>query len=312
MFIHLHGHSHYSLLEAIGHPKNIVREASDHGMTALALTDYNGLFGAIEFYKACKDAQIKPLLWTEVGFVQDRKTKDKSEQAGTVVLLAKNYAGYQNLLKIMSEANLTGRNNGKARIDIDLLGQYSQDLYLLIWWRQSVAAQMIIRNEEITLIEEIITKLAKTVDKENLIIELLVQDETEFPQIKKVNTALEKIASSQEITLTCANNYHYIDEADQKVSEVALAIKDGNRMFDEQRRKVTMQQHIMSENEIQDIAKNNGRDAQLIKLMINNTQRIADSIDIELPLWQILFPKYESPEQIKDLYDNHKDELIAN
>ncbi len=310
MFTHLHGHSHYSLLEAIGNPKNIVREAKDLWMKAIALTDYNGLFWAIEFYKAAKDAEIQPIIWVEVWYVHDLHHKAKLEDIWNIVLLAKNYSWYKQLLKIVSEANLKGWHEDKARIDANLLKEFSNDLYLLIWWMNSSFAKMILRNEDDLKIKEDLQDLIHIMWKENIIIELTIQDESSFPQVKKINKYSEKLASEMEIVLTCSNNFHYIDQADQKVSEVALAIKDWKRMFDEDRRKVSLQQHIMSEIEIKEIATNNWWDSTTIDLMINNTSVITDSIDIELPLWKILFPKYESPEHIKLLYNQNKDILI--
>lgn len=311
MYIHLHWHSHYSLLEAIGKPKDLVREAKDYGMTALALTDYNGLFWAVEFYRACKDAEINPIIWVELWYVYDQHTRDKNEDCGNIVLLAKNYTGYQQLLKIVSEANLHGRNNSKARIDHALLSKYSGGLMILLSGMHSHAAKLITQNEDNAKISEEIAMLAKLVGTENILIEITVQDESVYPEIKKVNTALAKLASSWEYVLTCANNYHYIDEADQKVSEVALAIKDGKRMFDEDRRKVSMQQHIMNEDEIRQILTDNGYESSNIDHMIENTQKVADSIQLDIPMDTILFPKYESPNHIQELYEKYKDELIV-
>lgn len=312
MFIHLHWHSHYSLLEAIGKPKNLVREAVDHGMSALALTDYNGLFGAIEFYQTCKDAEIKPIIWVELGLVHDISTKEKNEEISTIVLLAKSFDGYQHLLKIVSEANLHGRNNDKARIDLSILSKYTWEIIILIWGLHSYIAKSVLNNEDPAKISENVARLVQIVGKENTILELTVQDESKYPDIKKINTYTQQLATDLEVHLTCANNYHYIDQADQKVSEVAKAIKDGKRMFDEDRRKVTLQQHLMSEDEIREILQDNGYDAQLIQQMITTTTEIAQEIDIDIPLGEILFPKYESPEHIKELYETQKDTLIVD
>lgn len=167
------------------------------------------------------------------------------------------------------------------------------------------------KNEDTTKIAEEITRLSDLVGTSHTIIELTVQDESAHPNIAKINKHLEKLATQLELPLTCANNYHYIDEADQKVSEVALAIKDGKRMFDDDRRKVSLQQHIMSEQEIRDILTDNGYDTDRIQQMIQSTADIADMIDLDIPLNKILFPKYESPDQIKELYEKHKDGLVV-
>jgi DNA polymerase-3 subunit alpha len=106
MFVQLHGHSHYSLLEAIGKPKDLIAQAKKLGMSALGLTDYNGMYGAIDFYKTCLKEEIKPLLGVELVLVQDRTNKETKENPGTICLLAKNHQGYLDLLEIVSHANL--------------------------------------------------------------------------------------------------------------------------------------------------------------------------------------------------------------
>lgn len=312
MFSHLHWHSHYSLLEAIGKPKDIVAKAEELGMSSIALTDYNGLYGAIEFYQACKDVDIKPIIWVELGYVPDHTEQPKQEDIGTVVLVAKNYDWYQALLKLVSEANLNGRNNGKARIDFWLLQQYSANLIVLLWGKQNFVSKLILKNESESKITEEIERITKLVWPKRCIIELLVQDHEQFPEIKKINTQLESLASKLKLPLVCTNNYHYVNPEDQKVSEVALAIKDSKRMFDDDRRKKTTAEHIMSEQEISDMMEKNWYEKPVITQMIQTSKNIAESIDLEIPLGQILFPKYESPDDIKKLYEQHKDKLVVD
>ena len=100
-------------------------------MTSLAITDYAGLYGAIEFYQAAKKSDIKPIIGVELGYVSDMHHKDATENAGTIVLLAKNYTGYEHLLKIVSEAHLQGFHK-IPRIDHACLQKYSSDLIALI------------------------------------------------------------------------------------------------------------------------------------------------------------------------------------
>lgn len=120
MYTHLHLHSHYSLLQALGDPKAYVAKAKELSMSSLAITDYNGLYGIIEHYKYCKKASIKPLLGVELYLVQNYTIKPKDEVSASIVLLATDYSGYKNLLKLTSHGNLEGRH-GKARIDLKLL-----------------------------------------------------------------------------------------------------------------------------------------------------------------------------------------------
>jgi DNA polymerase-3 subunit alpha len=106
MFTHLHVHSHYSILQAIGTPTDYIKKAKALGMSALALTDSDGMYGCIEHYKSCKKQGIKPLLGVELTLVQDYQQKTQLDHPQRIVLLAKNYQGYQSLLQLTSHANL--------------------------------------------------------------------------------------------------------------------------------------------------------------------------------------------------------------
>ncbi len=309
MYIHLHGHSHYSLLEAIGQPKDIVREAKDYEMTAIALTDYNGLYGAIEFYSACKKAEIKPIIWVELWLVPDASVRKKDEHSWNIVLIAKDEEWYATLLKLTSESHLHGWNINKARIDMKMLTHYHTWLIALMWWPGSSLAEAILSGWEASAIEHI-TQISDLLWKENTILELCVQDENKYSNIKTINRQVEKLRTHLELTCVCSNNYHYIDQTDQEVFEVALNIKDGKRMFDEDRRKVTLEQYIMNEDDIRNQLESNWYEASLIEELIWNTQLVADRCNVNIPMWTILFPKYESPDQIKDLYEKHKGEMI--
>jgi DNA polymerase III alpha subunit len=92
---------------------------------------------------------------------------------------------------------------------------------------------------------------------------------------------------------------------------MALAIKDGYKMYDEVRRKPKWAYHIMDEEEIVEIMTWNGYDEKQISDWIGNNNKIAESIDVKIQLWQYLFPNYENPEDVKELYEKHKDELVV-
>lgn len=90
MFTHLHGHSSFSFLEAIGRPPKIIAKAKELGMNAIAITDYNGMYGCIRFYQAAKAEDIKPIIGVELGFVLDINSVIPTNQIGNIVLLAEN------------------------------------------------------------------------------------------------------------------------------------------------------------------------------------------------------------------------------
>lgn len=310
MYIHLHWHSHYSLLEGLGKPADFVAGAKSYGMPALWLTDYNGMYGAIEFYQACKKADIKPILWVELGLVHDRTIKDKGENSWNIVLIAENYTGYSNLLKIVSHANLEWFH-GKARMDFDLLREFHAWLFCCVGGDSSYLGQMILRNEPRNKIEETIRLLQQIVGEDRVYLELIAQYENKLKDLKKVNPAIQELGASLWVPLLVSTNYHYVKPDDKEVFEVALSIKDGKQIYDEDRRRVTGDYYLMSEDELKEMMiEKNGYDIALVDEMIANNQALADRTQLEIPMGKILFPSYSSPEDIIALYEQHKTELI--
>jgi len=134
-FVHLHCHSHYSLLDGASPIQKLVSRAKELGMNALALTDHGNLYGALQFYQACRDAQINPVLGYEAYVAPDSRfdrggalrAKDASYH---LTLLAKNRTGFQNLIKMASRAYLEGFYH-KPRIDRELLADHSEGIICL-------------------------------------------------------------------------------------------------------------------------------------------------------------------------------------
>src|SRR3989344_1257205 len=133
-FVHLHTHSHYSLLEAIPKISELVAAAVVDGQKALALTDNGNLYGAIDFYKECKENDIKPILGVDF-FVAPRGRAQKEhrvdDQTSRLVLLAKNMAGYRNLLQLVSKSHLEGFYS-RPRIDRELIELYHDGIIAIL------------------------------------------------------------------------------------------------------------------------------------------------------------------------------------
>lgn len=312
MFTHLHGHSHYSLLEALGTPGAIVSSIKGHGMTAAALTDYNGMYGAIEFYQACLKAEIKPILWVELWFVHNHLEQPKDEQTGNIVLLARNIDWYQSLLKLTSLANLNGYHEGKARIDRELLKTHAGNIIALLWWTSSYLGKLILSQESNSKIQEILWQFKDILWPDAVYLEYIAQSEKKLSDLKQVNKHILTLAEQVQLPCLVSCNFHYVNKNDAEAAEVALAIKDGKRIFDSDKRAITADWYIMSEEEIIATLQHNGLAPDTIDILINTTQQVTDSIDLKLPMWDLLFPKYDSPQHIKDLYETHKDQLISH
>ena len=309
MFVHLHWHSTFSFLEAIGKPWKIASRAKELGMPAVAITDYNGIYGTIKFLQACKDEWIKPIIWAELGFVLDFASKNVVENIGNIVILAQNNDGYQNLMELISFA---GKEwiVGKPKIDVSVLSRLWSGIIAFFWWKESWIWKMILNDEKEEKIKEIINMIQNAVGKENTYLEIIAQQESLDNDLQKVNHAI--LSLSKELNVPCVvnTNYHYIKKDDRAAWEIALDIKDGKRSFDEWRRQVKGEFYIMTEEEILDVCKKNWYDESLIQSWIANNLAISEHIETKIKLNQILFPNYESPEDIQELYQKYWDQLI--
>ncbi len=311
MFTHLHGHSTFSFLEAIGKPTTIVNKAKELWMNAIAITDYNGMYGMIKFYQAAKDVEIKPIIGVELWFVIDINSHIPDNQIGNIIILAKNKEGYQNLMELTSFANKEGIV-GKSKIDFQTLKTYGKEIICIFGGENSRIGKMIQSDEKESKIIEIITMIQDIVGQENVYLEIIAQDYKEVPETKKYNEFIQEISKKTTIPCIVSNNYFYPSKEDKPAREVALAIKDGLKIYDENRRKPKGQFHIMTEEEIRKILENNEFETETIDMFIKTNNQIAESITIDIDLHQSLFPNYETPEDIKELYEANKDNVIVH
>lgn len=308
-FIHLHWHSQYSLLEGIGSIPNILKQAEIWGMSAIAITDYYALYGALEFYQKASKANIQAIIGVDLPLVHDIAYKKWDlEHLWFVTILANNWDGYHDLLKLVSEASTTGYHH-KPRVDWNLLAKYQTNLTALVWWEQSVIASQLEKAQEYDNISNLITRLADTMWGK-IIIEYCVQDYALVPHARTINETAMKIADQWSYLLTCANNYHYITADEQEPFEIALAIRDQKLYQDRDRRKVVGHYHIMSEDEIRTIMMWHGLTTDQINMMIDNTIYAAAKLVIDMPPLPAMFPSYDPPQHISELYDKVKDSLI--
>jgi len=310
VFTHLHGHSTFSFLEAIGKPAAIINKAKELWMDAIAITDYNGMYGMVKFYQTAKDAGIKPIIGIELWFVMDINSQIADQHIGNVVIIAKSKEGYQSLMELTSFANKEGIK-GKPKIDLQALKTFWREIICLFGWANSRIGKMIALDEKESKMIEIINLMQDIIGKENVYLEIIAQDYNETTESKKVNEILLALAEKEQIDCVVDNNYFYPSDTDKQAREVALAIKDGLKIYDENRRKPKGQFHIMSEEEIRLILENNGFEKKTINQLIKTNNRIADEITTEIDLNQALFPNYETPEDVRALYEQYKDGLVV-
>ena len=293
-FVHLHIHSEYSLLDGANRIKDLPVRAKELGMNSIALTDHGVMFGAIDFYKACKANGVKPIIGCEV-YVAPRGRKDKEpkidEKYNHLILLAKNNDGYKNLAKLVSFGFTEGFYY-KPRIDKEILEKYHDGLICLSACLAGEVSQAILNNN----IEEA-KKVAlwfKNLFGEDYYLE--VQNNGIKEQVL-VNQKLVELSRELEIPLVATNDAHYLKREDAYNHEVLLCIQTGKRMNDEDRMRFdTEELYVKSPEEMIDYFKN-------IPDAVENTVKIAEKCNVEFEFGHTILPNYDVPEQYATHYD---------
>ena len=308
-YIPLHWHSTFSFLEAIGTVKKIANRTHKLELPALAITDFPGMYGAVQFYNLAKDLDFKPIIGVELGFVLDANNDYKVDAIGNICLLAVDKIGYHNLMKLTSFANTKGITT-KPKIDITVLKQYSEWIIVHMWGEQSWLGKMIYNGEQISRIQEIVQQIQTIVGKENVYFEVTAQDHKAYPALVKINNTILQLAEAMGVSCIVNNNYFYILKKDRKAREAALAIKDGMKLYDPTRRKPAGKHHIMTADEIIEICLGNGYGQEQVDTRLATNIAIAERIETKIDLGQTYFPNYDVPADTTELYEKHKDFLV--
>ena len=275
-FTHLHVHSHYSLLEALPKLPDLVKKAKKLKMQSLALTDSGNLYGAIEFYKACKKEEIKPIVGVDF-YVALRSRFDKEariDNARTrLILLAENEAGYKNLLKLVSDSFLEGFYY-KPRLDKELIEKYQEGLIAIL--PASVT----------TDVEELAKYYKETYGKDNFFIEI-----TKHPEVRGHEDTMEKrinFARENDINLVASHDVFYLEPEDRHARETVLSIQgyvgDGdNGSFGRDDEDLSFK----SGKEMEESFKN-------LPEALENNIKIAERCNLELKLGEWVFPNIDT------------------
>jgi len=287
-FTHLHVHSHYSLLDGLPKIDEILNQVKLLGMDSVALTDHGVMYGVIEFYKKAKAAGIKPIIGEEF-YIAFEKMTDKrphiDDKRFHLVLLAKNFEGYKNLIKLTTKAHLEGFYY-KPRIDNKLLAQHSFGLIALSACLQGKIPRLILAKN----FEEA-EKLAKFYRElfgpDGFYLEL--QYHPNLPEQKRVNEGLIQLSRKLNIPLVATNDCHYLKSDDAEAQDILMAINTDTQKDDPER--LTMKGENFSMHSPEAMAEF-FRD---IPEAIENTQKIAKMCNVVIPLGKINLPYFEVP-----------------
>jgi len=301
-FVHLHNHSEYSLLDGAtrltddkGNPSEFIRTMVQMGYPALALTDHGNLFGAVEFYRVCTEAGIKPI----VGIEAYLAPRGRVERQGTIgdaayhlTLLSTNEEGYRNLLKLTSAAYLEGYYY-KPRIDKELLARHSKGLVGLSGCLKGEIPSLLLSNNP-TGAYAALDQYLNIFGRENFYLEVMDHD---IQLQKQLAPMLLEMSQKSGVPLVATNDCHYFRKDDAFAHDVLLCIGTGKILTDEKRMKYgTPEFYYKTPDEM---IKRFGH----LPGAIHSTMEVAEKSQLKLKFDQLLLPRYEVPEgQTPDTY----------
>ncbi len=283
-FIHLHTHSHYSLLDGLSKIDGLVKAAKKHEMPAIAITDHGAMYGVIEFYSKCKKNGIKPIIGVEA-YIANRSRFQKEPQIDNkryhLTLLAKNHAGYQNLIKLTTAAHLEGYYY-KPRIDKELLRKHSEGLIALSGCPAGELGRAIYAKD-LEKSEEIAKEYQSIFGSENYYLEIMHHPDVEnYENWKKSLIGLSKKLG---IPLVATQDSHYLNDDDALAHKTLIAISTNTDIADTAIFSGNGKYHFISTEE----ALENFKD---IPEAVANTEHIADMCDVNLTLGKFIFPDF--------------------
>ncbi|MGM0472369.1 MAG: DNA polymerase III subunit alpha, partial [Bacillota bacterium] len=285
-FVHLHVHSEYSLLDGAAKVEDLVKQAAEFEMPALAITDHGNLYGAIDFYRAAKQAGIKPIIGSEVYVAENSRFEQRGKQdAYHLVLLAKNKEGYQNLMRLVSLGHLEGFYY-KPRVDQELLAEYSEGLICLSACLAGRVAQGIL-NEQEEQVRETIKTYRQIFGADNFYLEM--QDHG-LRKEQILNHQLIELSQELDVPLVATNDVHYLTKEDAPAHDVLLSIQTGSELADEDRLQFPNDEFYFKDSA--EMADN----FNAVSQAVTNTVEIAERCNLELDFDQTYLPDYEVPQ----------------
>ncbi|TDQ17625.1 DNA polymerase III alpha subunit [Algoriphagus boseongensis] len=301
-FTHLHVHTQYSVLQATSEIPTLVARAKALGMSAISLTDHGNMMGAFHFVKEAMAKELKPILGCEFNLCRDRRNKANKDDGFQTVLLAKNKAGYHNLAKLASYANIEGFYY-VPRIDKEVLVQYKENLIATTGGLWGEIPYLILNVGE-TQAEEAFLWWKEQFG-EDFYVEL---NRHGIPEEEKVNEVLLEFARKYDVKYFAANNTYYNDKGDANAHDILLCVKDGELV--EKPKKYIGKRgrefrygfpneefYLKSQDEMKKLF------ADLPEAIIC-TQEIVDKIEAYKLAREVLLPKFDIPEEFKHPEDD--------
>lgn len=289
-FVHLHLHTQYSLLDGACILEPLIKKVKEYRMPACAITDHGNMFGAIEFYDLAMKNGVKPIIGSELYIAPDSRFEKTShgiqEASFHLILLAKNEAGYKNLMKLVSIGYLEGFYY-RPRIDKESLAKYNDGLICLSSCLKGEIPHLINTNQS--------EQARRTVDeyknifgKDNFYLE--IQDNL-IPEQAKVNEGLIKLSRDMGVSLVATNDVHYLEKEHARAHEVLLCIQTQTTMDDPNRMRLATDEFYFKSKE--EMVRSFG---DVAPEALKNTIVVAEKCNLELDFKTAHLPNYRAPE----------------
>jgi DNA polymerase-3 subunit alpha len=300
-FVHLHVHTHFSMLDGMGKIPDLVKKAKEYDMPALAITDHGVMHGAIEFYEECVKQGIKPIIGVEA-YVAPRTLKDKQPRVDQhsyhLILLAKNEVGYRNLLKLVTIAHLEGYYY-KPRIDKETLKKYSEGLIACSACIQGEIPRKSLENYKEG--KKALEAYLEIFSKDDLYLEVQHHPNT-VPEQKIANENIYQLAKEYGLKVVATNDPHYVNSDDNIAQDALICLQTGRQLADTNRMSMTGDDYsLLTPDEMADNFKDHPE-------VLANTLVVADKCNLTIELGKFRFPEFPLPEG--ETYETYLRKLI--
>lgn len=283
-FVHLHVHTEWSLLDGACKIKDLCSRGRELGMDSMAITDHGTMFGVVQFYQACEHAGIRPIIGCEVYVARESR---EARMGGTadrpfhLVLLAKDNAGYKNLMRIVSRGFLEGFYY-KPRVDLEVLDEHSKGLLALTACLDG-EVPWYLANGLPGKAEESLGRYLDVFGQDNVFLEI---QRNGVPGQEKVNAGIAELSRRMSVPLVATNDCHYLARSDAKYHEILLAIQTGTTLEDPKRLTFPGDEFYLKTPREMEAAFFDLPDA------VSNTLRVADMCHVKLDFDRVHLPEY--------------------
>ncbi|MBM3694170.1 MAG: DNA polymerase III subunit alpha, partial [Actinobacteria bacterium] len=286
-FVHLHLHTEYSMLDGAARIQDVVAKAAADGQPAVGITDHGNMYGVLDFYRAARDAGIKPVIGMEAYFVDTsrfERPRRSEHEIYHLTLLALDHTGYRNLIKISSGAYLDGYYY-KPRADFELLARHHDGLVATSGCLGSAVCQRLLRDDYTGALETA-ARFQEVMGRDNFFIEM--QDHG-LPEQHRVNRDLLRIARVVGAPLLATNDSHYTHRDDAESHAALLCVQTGSTLDDPNRFKFDAEEfYLKTADEMRHLFRDH-EDA------CDNTLWIAERADLEIPFDNAVLPSFPTP-----------------